>query len=117
MIPMPLKEASVGMYSGCDYLLSLKILFVYAIAFAMAIFNEMRPEELLFDEKHMRPHLKACLLDGQMRHFPCKKRFIKNRTRRVEELEVFCTCRQFEYGNMISCDECGEWFHQSCITS
>ena len=47
---------------------------LYAIAFAMAIFNEMRPEELLFDEKHMRPHLKACLLDGQMRHaFPMQK--------------------------------------------
>ena len=32
MIPMLLKEASVGMYSGCDYLLSLKILFVYFLA-------------------------------------------------------------------------------------
>ena len=25
-------------------------------------------------EKHMRPHLDACLIDGQMRHFPSKKR-------------------------------------------
>jgi hypothetical protein len=33
----------------------------------------------------------------------------------VEELEVFCTCRQSEFGNMISCDECGKWFHQSRI--
>ena len=32
MIPMLLKKASVGMYSGCDYLLSLKILFVYFLA-------------------------------------------------------------------------------------
>ena len=29
---MLLKKASVGMYSGCDYLLSLKILFVYFLA-------------------------------------------------------------------------------------
>ena len=29
MIPMLLKKTSVGMNSGCDYLLSLKILFVY----------------------------------------------------------------------------------------
>ena len=26
------QKASVGMYSGCDYLLSLKILFVYFLA-------------------------------------------------------------------------------------
>ena len=32
VIPMLLKKASVGMYSGCDYLLSLKILFVYFLA-------------------------------------------------------------------------------------
>ena len=30
--PMLLKKASIGMYSGCDYLLSLKILFVYFLA-------------------------------------------------------------------------------------
>ena len=32
MIPMLLKKASVGMFSGCDYLLSLNILFVYFLA-------------------------------------------------------------------------------------
>jgi hypothetical protein len=36
---------------------------------AMAIFNEMQPEELLLDEKQMRPHLEACLLDGQSEVF------------------------------------------------
>ena len=65
----------------------------------------------------MRPHLKTCLLDGQMRHFPCKKRSIKNQTRKAEKLEVLCNCRPPEYGNMFSCVECGEeWYHQSCIS-
>ena len=30
--PHATQKASVGMYSGCDYLLSLKILFVYFLA-------------------------------------------------------------------------------------
>jgi hypothetical protein len=74
----------------------------------MAIFNEKQLEELLLDKKQMRPHLKACLLDGQMRqksHIPCKKRAIRNKNRRMKELESFCTCRQPEFGNMISCDD------------
>ena len=85
----------------------------------MVICNEM-PEELIasymFDEKQVRPHLKSCLLDGRMRHFPCKKRSIKSKTRKV--VEMFCTCRQLEYSyrNMISCDECGELYHQSCTS-
>ena len=82
----------------------------------MAICNEMLPEELLFDERMMRPHLESCLKDGQMRHFPCKKRSTRSKVRKQEKLEVFCMCRQPEYGNMISCDECGEWFHEACVS-
>jgi endogenous inhibitor of DNA gyrase (YacG/DUF329 family) len=40
----------------------------------------------------MRPHLKACLL-----------------LRWADEAySLFCTCKQPEFGNMISCDECGD---------
>ena len=40
MIPMLLKKASVGMYNGCDYLLSLKILFIlFGIAIPTSSFK------------------------------------------------------------------------------
>jgi hypothetical protein len=82
---------------------------IYAIAFAMAI---MQPEELPLDEKQMRPHLKAYRLDGQINACSLQK---ESHQEPNQKGEVFCTCRQPEFGNMISCYECGEWFHQSCI--
>ena len=32
-----------------------------------------------------------------------------------EENEVYCICRGPSYGNMIECDQCGEWFHFGCV--
>ena len=31
-------------------------------------------------------------------------------------LEIICTCRSIEDGNMVECDVCKEWFHQGCLT-
>ena len=39
----------------------------------------------------------------------------KHTLRKRVKIFLPCTCRQPEYGNMISCDECSEWFHQFCI--
>ena len=30
-------------------------------------------------------------------------------------LKEFCICRQPEFGFMIGCDTCGEWFHGKCV--
>ena len=43
-IIMLLRKASVGMYSGCDYLLSLKISFVYFLAL-----SSLLPPSILFN--------------------------------------------------------------------
>lgn len=33
-----------------------------------------------------------------------------------KEVEVYCTCRKAYQGEMmISCDECGEWYHPACV--
>jgi hypothetical protein len=30
--------------------------------------------------------------------------------------ELYCFCRRGEYGDMISCDICAEWYHSTCVT-
>ena len=90
---------------------------VYAIANAIAICIDEQPECLLYDTQFMRRHLAGCFEDDMMRHFPATKRSIRKKTR-CEVMPVFCICRMpEEHGEkMISCDRCGEWFHDKCIT-
>lgn len=28
---------------------------------------------------------------------------------------IYCLCREYEYGTMIECDKCNEWYHNSCV--
>ena len=81
----------------------------------MAICNEQKAEEQQFDVKVMRPHLLGCLKDKQMRRFPGKLRRLQSDVRKSESVEVFCTCRLPEAGDMVCCDCCDDWFHQHCI--
>ena len=87
---------------------------VFAIAFTMAICNGQNPEEISFFVPRMRRHLKQCLEEGVMRHFPSKPRTCRRRTKRIEELFIFCHCRLQEEGNMCACHKCHEWFHNTC---
>ena len=42
----------------------------------------------------------------------------KQETKRSELLKVYYTCRLPEGGErMIACDNCGEWYHESCLNS
>ena len=73
---------------------------------------------LNYDTKVMRKHLAGCLEDKVFRHFPASKRSVKQETKRSEVLKVYCTCRLPEGGErMIACDNCGEWYHESCLKS
>ena len=76
--------------------------------------NGQSPEEISFIVPRMRRHLKQCLEEGVMRHFPAKPRTCRHLTKRVEELSVFCHCRLQEEGDMCACHKCEEWFHHTC---
>ncbi|KAK7679307.1 hypothetical protein QCA50_017694 [Cerrena zonata] len=28
---------------------------------------------------------------------------------------IYCLCREYEYGTMIECDQCNEWYHNVCV--
>ena len=66
----------------------------------------------------MRRHFAGCLEDKLIRHFPAKKRNLRKATKRVEVMNVYCTCRMPEEDGerMISYDSCKQWFHEKCIT-
>ena len=84
----------------------------------MAMCNGQSPEGLNYDTKVMRKHLAGCLEDKVFRHFPASKRSVKQETKRSEVLKVYCTCRLPEGGErMVACDNCGEWYHESCLNS
>ena len=84
----------------------------------MAICNGQSPEGLNYNTKVMRNTLAAgCLEDKVFCHFPAK-RSVKQETKRSELLKVYCTCRLPEGGErMIACDNCGEWYNESCLNS
>jgi len=32
-----------------------------------------------------------------------------------KDAPIYCICREYEFGTMIECDHCNEWYHVSCI--
>ena len=72
-------------------------------------------EEQVVDSKKMRQHLLQCFENGVMRPFPSAKRKLVKVWKKEEAVKVYCKCRMQEAGNMISCDMCGEWYHDTCI--
>lgn len=29
--------------------------------------------------------------------------------------QYYCVCREYEYGTMVECDKCNEWYHVQCV--
>ena len=88
---------------------------VFAIAFATALCEGKRPEELLFANEALRKHLLKCFQEGCINQFPCQtvKRGCKVKNRK--RIDIFCKCRTQEGGKMIQCADCKEWYHEECM--
>lgn len=46
---------------------------------------------------------------------PYSKRFKEAPKREQEEEEYYCICRMPEFGFMLECEGCNEWFHGKCV--
>ena len=91
---------------------------LFAIAFATALALGHAPEAFHFQQNSMRQHLRECLEHGVITMFPYDKtRRSNKKTKNVQRVMVYCTCRLPEFGEMIQCSCCMEWFHLDlCVT-
>ena len=81
----------------------------------LSVLEMHKPQHITFS-KDMRKHLLKCFTRNEMEPFPGEKVTRKKRVKETVMLEIICTCRSIEDGNMVECEVCKEWFHQGCLT-
>ena len=88
---------------------------LFAIAYATDLCYGNKVSTLQYYQERLRMHLIKCLNAKMMTPFPSKKscRVGKSETLNID---VFCYCRLPDDGDekMAACDNCHEWYHQSC---
>ena len=89
---------------------------LYALAFCAALCAGDEPQHITFSKTDMRKHLMQCFTRNEMEPFPGEKVTRKKRVKETVMLEIICTRRSIEDGNMVECEVCKEWFHQGCLT-
>ena len=90
----------------------------YAIAFAAALSLGKNPWTLTFAESDIRKHLFNMLNNKKLQLFPVIKKRRGVRVTQGEPIQVYCSCRMPDVGEMIECSGCGEWYHMpSCATA
>ena len=90
---------------------------LFSIAVATSLCYGFLPHECTWKQEELRPHLSACFQHDDLSLFPVLKQTRSHRNyKRVEEIEVFCHCRQpyTEGIFMVECDNCQEWLHRGC---
>ena len=90
---------------------------LFALAFATCLVNGIKPETQMFKQDLMRQHLYKCFQEGKMSMFPstARKNTLKRQYRAVDTFSINCNCRNPEYGDMVQCSKCNEWYHISCV--
>ena len=90
---------------------------LFAIAAATSLCYGVLPQYCSWEQEKMREHLVTCFKRGDFTLFPqlpaAQGQKMYNR---VEEVKVFCHCRQPYVENtfMAQCDSCSDWFHRGC---
>ena len=68
---------------------------LFAIAVATCLCFGILPQDCSWKQEDFRPHLSVCFETGGLALFPVLKQDRKHKGfKRVEEIEVFCHCRQ-----------------------
>ena len=88
---------------------------LFAIANTLAFCAGEDPTTFIWDQSKMIDHLRQCFSHGHMDIFPIVRRKKPGSTKFVEQVNIYCFCRQ--PGNtrtMWKCSMCHEWYHSSC---
>ena len=77
-----------------------------------------KPEAAQFDQNSMRQHLIKCLNEKHLERFPMSKHTetLPRATPRVKNISICHMPESFD-DKMISCDNCRDWYHCSCVLS
>lgn len=88
---------------------------LFALAFAASLCAGENPSELTYPQHKLRSHLTNCIENHRLDPFPQGNRRTRAKIRGTTSFNVFCTCRRPEYGRMIACNDCKQWFHEECV--
>ncbi len=90
---------------------------LFVIAFMTSLAHGQNPTDVKYLQEEMRIHLVKCIESQEMISFPTSfKRKLKNKIHKIEKINIYCYCRLPDNGSkMFCCDQCNEWFHESCI--
>lgn len=96
---------------------------LFAIAFATTLCVGGDPHVTSYVQEAMRQHLGRCFETQMMSPFPAPDRLRRLGRRRVihkQTVHVYCVCRlpwnkHDDWGPLVQCSMCGEWYHQLCL--
>lgn len=91
---------------------------VFAIANATEFCYSGRTDFIDFDQSKLRSHWLECLQKNHISPFPRLQSRPKKTREEVDvtDVNVYCICRLPDnYGNVMDCDKCGNWYHCSCV--
>ena len=90
---------------------------VFAAAYCTALANGQDPSSFVYNQSAMRGHLVEYLSNSMMEPFPVL-RPQRSGNARTDTINIYCSCRSADDGGlMVRCNECKEWFHQSCVST
>ena len=93
---------------------------LFAIAFITSFcLRKSTPHQLIYDSNKLRNHLLECFENNKMSEFPLTSKTTSSRRRdnmKSVIVDNYCTCNLPEcVEDMIQCDRCNVWYHQSCV--
>ena len=91
---------------------------LFAIAYAEKLVSGVDPTTVVFDQSAMRQHLISCVGAAELSAFPStSSRVVRRKVSLQFDVQLYCTCHggSITKERMIMCDQCHEWYHQSCI--
>ena len=88
------------------------------LSIATSIAYNIDPETQVFQQDEMRHHFIHCIENKRMEPFPVKqtKRHLLNKLQFSVTIFFCPACGRGDDGtNMVECEKCENWYHESCM--